>query len=595
MDADAHFDGSAPDLLRGVAAVPWSASLHGHMAGFPLGAVGFLEDRQVRGHLTGDVTVNGLHQDAKATVALDASDMQIGEVTFKDARVQGVLDGHGLDVTARVDHGDGSADAHAHMGATWGASLVPHLDAPADFTFSSKQLRAETLLPFARESLAELEGRIDSNAHLTLPATGNAQMEGKVVFNQGKFELSSALGEFHDVSATVSLTPQGVLRLENEKASGVTGLVQASATARFDGLSLSSARARVEIPKRSPLPLTVEGTPLGTIDGSLDIAEDATPDHKGINVNVAVPTLHILLPDSGSRSVQALGPLDAANVGVRRTSTDFDLVDVDPNADDTKTRAPDAKRIEITTKLGNDVDLRRGTDLKIGLEGEPVVSISDTARVSGQIRLKTGGTLDVEGKTFEIEKGTVTFVGDDSSNPQVVVTASWSAPDGTSVYADYIGPLKSGKVTLRSNPPLPHSEIASLLLYGSAEGQSGAGSNGGAGGGDSSSQTGYQAVGVAGGAAAQPINHALDQLGLHAISAKVDTSQAANPKPEVEVQVARDISVQLAVIVGTPPPGSNPDTTLLTLNWRFLKMWSLATTVGDRGSSILDVIWQRRY
>jgi translocation and assembly module TamB len=173
------------------------------------------------------------------------------------------------------------------------------------------------------------------------------------------------------------------------------------------------------------------------------------------------------------------------------------------------------------------------------------------------------------------------------------VTASWSAPDGTVIYADYIGPLKSGKVTLRSNPPLPHSDIASLLLYGSAEGQSGASASGG--GTDTSSQAGYQAVGVAGGAAAQPINHALDQLGLHAVSAKVDTSQAANPKPEVEVQIAKDISVQLAVVVGTPPPGSNPDTTLLTLNWRFLKMWSLATTVGDKGSSILDVIWQRRY
>jgi translocation and assembly module TamB len=589
MNAEAHFDGAAPDLLRGVAGAPWEASLHGHVDEFPLGAVGFLEDRQVRGHLTGDVSLTGLHRDAKATVELGATDMQIGEVTFKDARVHGVLDGHALDLTARVDHGDGSADAHAHMGAAWGASLVPHLDSPADITFSSKQLRAQTLLPFAREALAELEGRIDANAHLAIPATGNARMEGKVVFDHGKFELTSALGEFHDVSATLSLTPDGIARLENANASGVTGKVEAAATARLDGLSLASARATIQIPSREPLPLTVEGTPLGSIDGSLEITEDATADRRGLNVSIIVPSLHVLLPESGSRSIQALGPLTAANIGVRRHGNDFDLVDLDAD-DTTKTRAPDAKRIEITTKLGNDVELRRGKDLKIGLEGEPIVSISDKVHVSGQIRLKKGGTLDVEGKTFEIEQGTVTFVGDDSSNPQIVVTASWPAPDGTVIYADYIGPLKSGKITLRSEPQLPHSDIASLLLTGSTEGQSGA-----QGGGGTQAQAGGQAVGVAGGAAAQPINHALDQMGLHAVSAKVDTSQAAAPKPEVEVQIARDISVQLAVVVGTPPPGTNPDLTWLTLNWRFLKMWSLATTVGSQGSSILDVVWQRRY
>jgi translocation and assembly module TamB len=506
--------------------------------------------------------------------------------------MHGDLDGHQLDVTARVDHGDGSADAHARMGATWGASLLPRLEAPADITFSSKQLRAETLLPFARESLAELEGRIDASAHVALPATGNARMEGKVVFDHGKFELTSALGEFHDVTATLSLTPEGIARLENAKAYGVTGMVEAAASARLDGLSLASARARIVIPGKAPLPLTVEGSPIGTIDGSFEIAEDATADRKGIEVSVTVPTLHVLLPESGSRSIQALGHLDAANIGVRRHGNDFDLVNLDPDVDETKTRPADAKRIEITAKLGNDVELRRGKDLEIGLEGQPTVSISDKVRVAGQIRLKKGGTLDVEGKTFEMEQGTVTFVGEDPSNPQVVVTASWSAPDGTVIYADFIGPLKSGKVTLRSEPQLPHSDIVSLLLTGSAEGQSGAQAGGG---GDASGQAGYQAVGVAGGAAAQPINHALDQMGLHAISAKVDTSQAANPKPEVEVQIARDISVQLAYVVGTPPPGTNPDSTLITLNWRFLKMWTLATTVGNYGSSILDVVWQKRY
>jgi translocation and assembly module TamB len=256
-----------------------------------------------------------------------------------------------------------------------------------------------------------------------------------------------------------------------------------------------------------------------------------------------------------------------------------------------KTRAKDARRIVLTTKLGNDVEVKRGTDLKVGLEGQPVVTISDKVHVSGQIRLKKGGVLDIEGKSFDIEKGTITFVGDDPDNPQVVVTAGWSAPEGTRIYADYIGPLKSAKVKLRSEPPLAQTDIVALLLFGTAEGQSG---SGGAGQ-NATNSTANTAVGAAGGVAAQPINHALDQFGVHAVAARVDTSQAANPKPEIELQIAKDLSFQIAQVIGTPPPGANPDTTLLTLNWRLLRGLTVSTTVGNLGSSIVDMVWERRY
>jgi translocation and assembly module TamB len=75
----------------------------------------------------------------------------------------------------------------------------------------------------------------------------------------------------------------------------------------------------------------------------------------------------------------------------------------------------------------------------------------------------------------------------------------------------------------------------------------------------------------------------------------VDTSNAQNPRPEVGVQVARDVRVQVAYNLGLPAPGENPDRTLLVIDWRFLRKWSLSTTIGDRGSSIIDLLWQHRY
>jgi translocation and assembly module TamB len=171
----------------------------------------------------------------------------------------------------------------------------------------------------------------------------------------------------------------------------------------------------------------------------------------------------------------------------------------------------------------------------------------------------------------------------------VVVTAGWNAPDGTRVYADYIGPLKTGKVTLRSEPSRPKNEILALILFGTADRSSTT---------PYASQDGDTATRVgsaAGSLATEGLDRGLDDLTGLQVSTRIDTTNSANPRPEVEVQVARDISIQLAFVLGTPPPGTNPDKTFATVDWRFAKRWSLETTFGDQGSSLADLIWQYRY
>jgi autotransporter translocation and assembly factor TamB len=200
----------------------------------------------------------------------------------------------------------------------------------------------------------------------------------------------------------------------------------------------------------------------------------------------------------------------------------------------------------------------------------------------------------VQGKQFTIENGTVTFVND-PTNPQVALTASWAAPDGTTVYVDFIGPLKTGKPNFRSDPPKTKNEILSLILFGTTDDEQAASAT-------TTNPSTSTAVGAAGGAATAPINRALggvnqmlDNIGLAGgISTRIDTSQAT-PRPEVELQIARNLSLQVAWVLGVPPPGTNPDTTLFTLDWRFLRNWSVETTVGDAGTSILDLVWQHRY
>jgi translocation and assembly module TamB len=159
-----------------------------------------------------------------------------------------------------------------------------------------------------------------------------------------------------------------------------------------------------------------------------------------------------------------------------------------------------------------------------------------------------------------------------------------------------VGPLKTGQVKLRSSPAKTQNEILAILLYGTSDATSTVNSGTSY---DLNASSPFAAV--AGGAAAQQlnqalggVNRALDNLGvIKGISTKIDTSQAT-PRPEVEIQIARDISLQVAWMIGGTT-ATNTDTTLFTLDWRFLRKWFLETTVGDAGTSIVNVVWQHRY
>ena len=157
-------------------------------------------------------------------------------------------------------------------------------------------------------------------------------------------------------------------------------------------------------------------------------------------------------------------------------------------------------------------------------------------------------------------------------------------------FADFSGRVTSGKLNLRSEPPLTQDEILSLILFGSTSGSFGAQPPPG-----QSESTGAKAAGMAGGVVTQGLNKAISGITTADISTRVDTSNSDSPRPELAMQITKDISARLGYKLGVPAPGENPDRTELTLDWRFIRNWSLVTVVGDQGSTALDVQWRLRY
>jgi translocation and assembly module TamB len=199
----------------------------------------------------------------------------------------------------------------------------------------------------------------------------------------------------------------------------------------------------------------------------------------------------------------------------------------------------------------------------------------------------------VQGETFQIQDGSVTFQRTEKpTNPTVVATATWDSPDRIRVFADYVGSVETGKLTLHSEPSLTNNEILSLLLFGSADGPVTTTTAGAKP--EASGSIGTTALAASAGVISGGLNRALARLTTLDVQTRIGEHQGS-PLPEVALQLTPRLSAELAYALNTPLPGQSPDRTFVTLDLRLFSNWSLTSTVGDQGSTLLDLLWRHRY
>ena len=393
----------------------------------------------------------------------------------------------------------------------------------------------------------------------------------------------AAVGQrFDRIKARLTLEP-GKAKLEQLSARATSGQLDVTGEARFAGLELTSAEGHVRMSKSDKVALSVSGTEVGEMYGAVDVRLTPNPTTHENLLKVDVPNLHVGVTDTGSQDLQDLEPAKGVRVGVHRVQGGFVTLPLQPLKDSDPAKNDHPMVVEV--HLGS-IELERGDMLKAQLGGQLHVVLGDPLTMTGQIDLK-GGKLDVSGKQFEVESGTVTFSGE-PANPTIVATARWDSPDEEKhrVYADFTGSAAKGKITLRSEPPLTQDQILSLLLTGSSDGSLGGGSGGG-----SSAAT---AVGAVSGSATQGLNKVLSGISNLDVSTRIDTS-TGSARPELVIQISPRVAAQITRALGEPAPGQPPDLTFLTFDFRLLHSWSLDTLIGDRGESGLDVVWRKRY
>ncbi|HVU00720.1 MAG TPA: translocation/assembly module TamB domain-containing protein [Polyangiaceae bacterium] len=586
-----HVNADLPAVARGDAR-DYEAELHAVLDRLPLRTLPWLDERHVRGAATGSGDVAfGSRMAPSARVNLRIPDLAVGRLGGGALSFEAAADAKRLQTALRIVGEDGSVRATADATPPWPRALVPAEPATGRFAkidLEAQRFRLALLRPVASAVVSGLDGRLDGGFHVDAADGRDTVMSGKLVVSGGSFEVPM-LGEgLTGVRASVLFDPNGTIRVPDLAAFGASaGTVHGSASARLEGTSFLDARARVEIPRSDPMPVAFEGQALGELWGK--ISATARRDDRAVRAAVDLDGVTVSVPERSTRSLQPLAPAPRVVIGHYRGPNEFEALDL--GGVPTNVASPDGLGFVLSVHA-RDVEVRRGAGLRVRVGGDADVAShpGKPVTVTGELSLR-GGFLDVEGKRFEIERGTVTFVGE-PDNPQVFVTAAWPAPDGSRVYADFAGPLRTGKVTLRSDPPHTRSEILSLILFGTTDG------NVAPGGGQGNSATAAgtaSAASLGGGVAAQGLDRALDDLTGLDVTARVDTSQAGSPRPELEIRIARDVSVAIAHALGVPAPGTNPDRNFATLDWRFRRHWSVETTFGDAGSSMLDLVWQYRY
>jgi translocation and assembly module TamB len=435
------------------------------------------------------------------------------------------------------------------------------------------------LAPFGRGFDGILTGKLRASG--SVAELNAVRVEGGLALRHGAFE-PLALGEpLREVGFDIRVENDGGVAVENLAVSAEGGELHGAFRGKLAGLSPVSLEGAIQFPERHPFPLVLDGVAYGDVAGNVQLGLVKNANKYAISVQI--PRATVTLPDVSGRSLQPLEADPTVTVLGGAPSShgrrDVALTPPGPPVPPAKTSLP----IALAVKLG-DIRVKRGSDLDIHANGDLVVDEG----VRGTVAVDRG-FVELQGRRFKVDRVAVSFDPSVSpSNPQVDASASYDAADGYKVFAEFRGSVATGHLTLRAEPALTSSEILQLIVFGSKD--VAVSQNSG-----TETSALARAAGLGGGVVTQGLNKVLSQVSPIELQTRIDTTNSQSPRPELTVQISRDVAATVSIRVGLPSPGQAPDRSTIRLEYRLGGHVSLESALGDKGTSTVDLTWERRY
>ncbi len=413
-------------------------------------------------------------------------------------------------------------------------------------------------------AVRQLGGVLNLDAHLS-GTTAQPVPRGELTWTNGRLSLIGS-GEFNRINARLEFDETSV-RVANLVAHAGSGTLEARGALNRTG----SGRTVALTANLTQFPLVSDDQlrAILTTDVALNgVYEGGLLDAKDITIKRA----EVELPEVKTRDLQDLErPRDIVIVrrGARvkkRTASSEETVPT---------------RFRGVLNAPRNLWVRSSdVEVEIGLSDAFRVEYSDKVDLFGEV-LVLRGKFQVIGRKFDVQKDArVRFSGSPSTPGLNVTAVHVNEKEQVTVFVTVTGRGKEMTLKATSQPPMPETEIYSLLATGRRSLKRGSGS----------SVTGEDAASVVGALAAKELKTALGKkLPLDVLSVEAGAQGASFARIEAGKYIGDRLYLGSVLQVGANPKKENNISARLEL--QLTRQWALEAFFGDNKIGGADVVW----
>lgn len=538
------------------------------------------------GRVTGDLTITGRPVAGNLTVRLPRLDFlkRFAEIPVKNGSVEANLTfdrrgGNGAFTASGLEFDDVDAPGAITIAgrADWAGRRLA-LEATAEGGFG-EPVRATARLPLAHAGgLPQPAGRGPLEARIAwqgemgelwalVPAPGhvltgktvidlgvggdisNPQLSGKIAVSDGSYQNLDLGTILTDLTLATELLGRGDLGINLAARDGAAGRVTVTGRVALDasGIDLTTRIDRAVLVRRDDVTARIDG----------DIAIKGPATALDVTGTLEIQEAEVRLVNSAAPSIVTLGDVRIKGEKPKRKREKSSGVNLDLTIGS-------SDRIFVR---GRGLDSQWGLDLRVtGDAAAPVIT--------GAVE-KVRGRLNLIGKDFELERGTVRFDGGRKIDPRIDVALTRTTSDLTGGIV-VSGSASDPELNFTSTPNLPDDEVMPRLLFGKSR----------------QALTGSQAIqlslGLAtlmngGGGTLDKVRSTvgLDQLGI-----------SEDENGNASVRLGEEVTEGVFVGTETALDGSG---TSVTVEIDVFKDFKVDTEIGPDGETSVGVQWKKDF
>jgi translocation and assembly module TamB len=421
---------------------------------------------------------------------------------------------------------------------------------------------------------------------------GAPKIQGQLEWKQGRLSLDG-LGDYHDVHVALTVDDQRIELSDFSARSGTGSLkLKAEGSRTASGSFNISGEGNLD-----DFPLVLDDQLFAILQLRTEFDGDISKSTQFVNLrNVSIPEAHIKLPEEKRKDLQMLDrpggivltcqgqPMNPAQAKAAEPATDSATGGAGPGPEPQR-----QFRININAPRNLWV---QGADVntEIGLSENFRVEYADTPSIYGEVHVQRG-EVEVLGRRFNIQNSSqVRFTGP-AAAPYINATAEYNNESaGVKVYVAVRGQGKDFTIKPTSDPPLPETDIYTLLATGRRTLKAGSGA---------SSMNQGQVASVLGSLLASQAKKALAaKLPLDVLTIESGDEGLAGARLEVGKYLTDKLYLGYSGRLGAPQNQSTTrreNANSVRLEYQFGPRWGVEAEYGDAQVGGADFIWSREY